>query len=212
MTVEPVAIDGRALGRRGALTRRRLLKATAELLETHGIRDLRVVDIAREVGTSPATFYQYFRDVEDAVLALADAVGEDLAPIGELLARSWSGDAGLVAARELVASFMEYWDAHRAILRTRNLAAQEGDRRFRDVRNEALRPLREGLALKVAEAQQEGRVASELAPVAAAAALAAMLERMAAFHSDLEAFGASRADVVETTARIVFQTVTGRTA
>ena len=56
MTVEPVAIDGRALGRRGALTRRRLLKATAELLETHGIRDLRVVDIAREVGTSPATF------------------------------------------------------------------------------------------------------------------------------------------------------------
>src|SRR5215204_1646730 len=170
MTVEPVAIDGRALGRRGALTRRRLLKATAELLETHGIRDLRVVDIAREVGTSPATFYQYFRDVEDAVLALADAVGEDLAPIGELLGRSWDGDAGLAAARELVESFMEYWDAHRAILRTRNLAAQEGDRRFRDVRNEALRPLREGLALKVAEAQQDGLVATELAPVAAAAA------------------------------------------
>lgn len=212
MTVEPVAIDGRALGRRGALTRRRLLQATAQLLETHGIRDLRVVDIAREVGTSPATFYQYFRDVEDAVLALADAVGEDLAPIGELLARSWSGATGLDAARELVVSFMEYWDAHRAILRTRNLAAQEGDRRFRDVRNDALRPLREGLAQKVAEAQREGRVAQELAPVAAAAALAAMLERMAAFHADLEAFGASRADVVETTARIVFQTVTGRTA
>ena len=27
---------------------------------------------------------------------------------------------------------MAYWDAHRAVLRTRNLAAQEGDRRFRD--------------------------------------------------------------------------------
>ena len=79
-------------------TRRRLLKATADSLETHGVRDLRVVDIARAVGTSPATFYQYFRDVEDAVLVLADAVGEDLAPIGELLdAIVDRADAGLVA-------------------------------------------------------------------------------------------------------------------
>jgi AcrR family transcriptional regulator len=212
MSVEPVAIDGRSLGRRGALTRRKLLKATAQLLETHGVRDLRVVDIAREVGTSPATFYQYFRDVEDAVLALADAVGEDLAPIGELLAQPWFDADGLDAARELVESFIEYWDAHRAILRTRNLAAQEGDRRFRHVRNEALRPLREGLAGKVAESQKLGRVPAELSPIAAASALAAMLERMAAFHTDLEPYGASRSDVVETTARIVFQTVTGRTA
>ncbi len=212
MSVEPVAIDGRALGRRGALTRRRLLQATADLLETHGVRDLRVVDIARAVGTSPATFYQYFRDVEDAVLVLADAVGEDLAPIGELLDRPWTGDDGLAAARELVSLFMEYWDGHRAILRTRNLAAQEGDRRFRDVRIAALRPLQKGLAEKVAEAQDAGMVPAELSPIAAGSALAAMLERMAAFHADLEVYGASRADVVETTARIIYQTCTGGTA
>src|SRR5215831_10649719 len=125
MSVEPVAIDGRALGRRGALTRRRLLQATGELLETHGVRDLRVVDIARAVGSSPATFYQYFRDVEDAVLALAESVGENLAPITEPLARSWLDGDGLASARELVSQFIQYWDAHRAVLRTRNLAAQE---------------------------------------------------------------------------------------
>ena len=67
-------------------------------------------------------------------------------------------------------------------------------------------------AKKVAEAQDEGMVPTELSPIAAASALAAMLERMAAFHADLEVYGASRADVVETTARIVFQTCTGRTA
>ena len=48
-----------------------------------------------------------------------------------------------------------------------------------------------------------------IAPYAAAAALVAMMERMAAFHVDLEPYGATRTDVVETTARIVFQTVTG---
>jgi AcrR family transcriptional regulator len=205
-----VALDGRPLGKRGALTRRRLLDATAGLLESHGVRDLRVVDIARKVGTSPATFYQYFRDVEEAVLVLAEEVGEDLAPVGELLARPWRGKAGLGSAREMVDAFLRYWDGHRAVLRTRNLAAQEGDRRFRAVRNRSLQPLTEAVAAKVAQAQNGGKVGDGISPVAAAAALVAMLERMAAFHTDLEPLGASREDVVETTARIIYQTVTGR--
>ena len=98
--MEPtVALDGRALGRRGAQTRRRLLDATAELLETHGIRDLRVVDIARAVGSSPATFYQYFRDVEEAVLALAEEVGDEIAPLVARLEPPWDADRGLDDAR-----------------------------------------------------------------------------------------------------------------
>jgi AcrR family transcriptional regulator len=197
-----VALDGRSLGKRGAATRARLLDATAELLESNGLRDLRVVDIARAVGTSPATFYQYFRDVEEAVLALAEAVGEQAAPLIELLDSPWRGESGLESARQLVDGFLRYWDEHRAILRTRNLAAQEGDQRFRDVRNASLQLLTQGLSNQVEENQVEG-----LAPYAAAAALVAMMERMAAFHVDLEPYGVARTDVVETTARIVFQTV-----
>ena len=207
-----LTVDGRTLGRRGVLTRRRLLDATAALLRTHGIRDLRVVEITRAVGSSPATFYQYFRDVPDAVLALAEEVGEDLAPIGEVLTVDWDGVDGLDAARRLVDRFITYWDEHRAVLRTRNLAAQEGDERFRAVRNAALLPLLEGIAARIRRAQAAGRVSPHLSATAAAAALMAMLERMAAFHVDLAAFGASRADVVETTARIVFETVTGSRA
>jgi AcrR family transcriptional regulator len=205
-----VALDGRSLGKRGALTRRRLLDATARLLESHGVRDLRVVDIAREVGTSPATFYQYFRDVEEAVLVLAAEVGEETAPLSQLLARPWKGLAGLDDARALVEGFIRFWDGHRAVLRTRNLAAQEGDARFRDVRNASLLPLTEGLAARVRDSQAAARVGPEVSPVAAAAALVAMMERMAAFHIDLEPLGASRRDVVETVARIVHQTVVGR--
>ena len=210
IALDGIALDGRAIGKRGAQTRRRLLDATAKLLEDHGLRDLRVVDIARAVGSSPATFYQYCHDVEDAVLALAAEVGEDLAPIGDALARSWQNDDGLDATRVLVARFIDYWDTHRAVLRTRNLTAQEGDPRFREIRNRSLEPLREGIATKIVDAQDAGRVGRELSPVAAASALCAMIERMAAFHGDLEPFGASREDVVETTARLIFQTVTGR--
>src|SRR3954467_4414531 len=84
-----LAIDGRPLGRRAQQTRRRLLDATCELLESHGIRDLRVVEVARKVGTSPATFYQYFRDVDEAVLVLSDELTEDLEPIAALLDTPW---------------------------------------------------------------------------------------------------------------------------
>lgn len=201
---DTVALDGRPLGKRGALTRRRLLDATGRLLETNGLRDLRVVDIAREVGTSPATFYQYFRDVQESVLVLAEEVGEQAAPLRDLLEQPWRGENGLELSRGLVDGFLVYWDQHRAILRTRNLAAQEGDQRFRDVRNRSLEPLTEAIAAQVAASGVEG-----LAPYAAAAALVAMMERMAAFHVDLEPYGVSRADVVETTARILHQTVSG---
>ncbi len=104
----------------------------------------------------------------------------------------------------MVEDFIANWDRHRAVLRTRNLAAQEGDQRFRDVRNAALRPLTEGIAAKIAARHEAG-----VAPYAAAAAMVAMLERMAAFHTDLEAYGTTRDDVVETTARILHRTATG---
>jgi AcrR family transcriptional regulator len=205
-----VAIDGRALGRRGAQTRRRLLDAAAELLETRGIRDLRVVDIARAVGSSPATFYQYFRDVEAAVLALTQEVGNDLAPLLAHLAQPWDADHGLDDARALVAGFVDYWDRHRAVLRTRNLAAQEGDERFRDVRNRTLGEFMSTLTDKIAQSRADGHVVSEMSPLAASAALVALIERMAAFHRELEPIGISRDDLVETTARIIHQTVVGR--
>ena len=71
------ASDGRVPGRRGLLTRTRLLEHTRDLIGTTSYRDLKVVDIARAAGMSPATFYQYFPDAESALLALADElVGE----------------------------------------------------------------------------------------------------------------------------------------
>ncbi len=204
------AIDGRELGIRGAATRRRLLDATAELLQNHGVRELRVVDIARSVGTSPATYYQYFRDVDEAVLVLADEVGtNDVMPIALLFDRLWDSTSGLDIVRELVRSYFQMWDSHHAVLRTRNLSAQEGDQRFRAIRNRTNRPFLEGFAAQVREHQAMGAVASEISAVAAAAALTALIERMAAFHSELRALGINRDDVIETTARICFQTVLG---
>jgi AcrR family transcriptional regulator len=207
---EVVAVDGRQLGHRAQQTRRRLLDATQELLETRAIRDVRVVDIARAVGASPATFYQYFADVESAVLVLAEEVADELEPIAAQLDEPWGGRNGLDHARRLVDDFVSYWDRYDAVLRVRNLASEEGDPRFRDVRIRTLSRITDRLRRQIVDAQAAGRVAGELQAYAAAAGLVAMLERMAAHHVNLEDRGLSRADLVETLARVIHGTVTGR--
>ena len=49
-TTDVVATDGRVIGRRAIQTRRRILDATAALLRQQGALDLKVIDVAREVG------------------------------------------------------------------------------------------------------------------------------------------------------------------
>lgn len=204
-----MALDGRPLGRRGRVTRDRILEATRALLEAHGLRDLRVVDITRTIGLSPASFYQYFPDVESAVVALALQAGEDLWTITFELDRDWSGPDGLTAARSLVEGFISYWDDHRAVLRTRNLAAQEGDQRFRAIRHDSLRPLLGGIERQLHRSREERKISEAIEPAIAAASLVAMLERVAAFHRDLETDAIPHAAVIETVARLLHQVIAG---
>jgi AcrR family transcriptional regulator len=209
-TINLVAMDGRRLGRRAQATRRKLIDATAELVETKGLLDLTVVEIARVVGTSPASFYQYFHDVEEVVLALSEEVGEELGDLVQFVQPPWRGRPGFEDCRCLVSGFIDYWDRHRAVLRIRDLAAQEGNLRFREQRIHSLSLITDRLTEKVEEAQRAGKVAPEVTPYAAASAMVAMMGRMAAYHRDLEAHGFTYDDMVETVARIVYQTVTGR--
>jgi len=203
-------MDGRRLGRRAQATRRKLLDATAELLESRRLLDLTVVEVARRVGTSPASFYQYFQNVEEAVLALADEIGEQLAELIPLVEQPWRGAKGFEVCRLLVARFIAHWDEHRAVLRVRDLAAAEGDQRFRTVRNESMSIITDRLSDKIAESQRAGKVAAEVTPYAAASAMVAMMGRMAAYHRELETRGFTEDDLIETVAHVVFQTVTGK--
>ncbi|MFQ5418091.1 MAG: TetR family transcriptional regulator [Myxococcota bacterium] len=204
--------NGRPLGPRALQTRRRLLAATVELLESSSVRDLSVVEIARRAGTSPATFYQYFKDAGEATLCLAEEAAAEAPAVVELIEGSWRGQKGMDTSRAIADAFIRHWDTYRAVLLVRNLAADEGERRFQKVRRTALRPILDALARKIEECQKSATVSGNVHPYAAAAALASILERLAAYHKELEPLGVGRGDLVETCARIMYQTVTGRLA
>jgi AcrR family transcriptional regulator len=207
-----VAQTGRPLGPRAMKTRQRLLDATEQLLVERGVLDISVVDIARTADTSPATFYHYFKDVEEAALELAQQAAGEMPALLDLIDGPWEGDAGLETARKVVNAFMDHWSAHHAVLLVRNLSADKGDRRFQRVRRETLSPVLDRLAARVSEAQRDGRVSEDSHPFAAAAALASMLESISAHTRELEQRDVGRAQLVETCARVLHQVVTGRTA
>jgi AcrR family transcriptional regulator len=196
-----VDLSGRPLGQRALTKRRQLMDATALLLKKHTLRDLRVVDIARAIGTSPATFYQYFKDVEDVVLQLAEEATAKMPSLTLMFEGEWGGEEGLEKARKVVDAFIQYWDEHGAVLRVRNVAADEGDARFLAMRSQAMTPFLSAMTKKM-ELRQ-----STLKPLAAAVAMGAILDRLSAYRKELESLGLSREDIVETSAQILHKTL-----
>jgi AcrR family transcriptional regulator len=209
---QQVAQTGRPLGPRALKTRQRLLGATAQLLVERSVLDIAVVEIARKAETSPATFYHYFKDVDEAVLALAEQAAEEMPALVDLIDANWRGGQGLETSRAVVRAFMEHWSVHHPVLLVRNLSAEKGDRRFQQVRRKALAPILDHLAARISEAQEAGRVSPETHPYAASAALASILESISAHARELQRRDVTHEQLVETCARILHQVITGRAA
>ena len=204
------ATDGRVPGRRGQATRRKLLDTTAALLQTTSYRTIKVIDIARDAGTSPATFYQYFADVEQAVLVLAEEVARDAVQLTEFVRGDWSPDASDATARAVVERFMDFWEGHRAVLRVVELATEEGDLRFQRLRVRALNTLTESLRETIAELQEREQLAADIDPFATAGVLVSMLAHVGSHRYGFEFWGIRTASLVDSLTGILHWTVTGR--
>lgn len=207
---EPVAQNGRKLGPRALKTRERLLDVTEALLRDRKFVDLSVVEIARKANTSPGTFYHYFQDVQEAALCLAERAAEEMPAVVKLIDGSWRGREGLDRARSIVEAFIDHWDEHHAVLSLRNLSSDLGDSRFQRVRRRSLAPVLNHFSAKIREGQEAGRIPAEVHADVAAAALAAILERLSAHYRSLKPLDVTRDDLIETCARMIYQTVTGR--
>ncbi|MHB8438073.1 MAG: TetR family transcriptional regulator [Acidimicrobiales bacterium] len=209
------ATDGRVPGRRGQATRDRLLACTAELAADTPWRSIKVIDIARRAGTSPATFYQYFENVEQAMLVLAEELAEGAGELAELVDGDWSDDVAWQTALAVVEGFMEYWEANRAVFRVVELATEEGDLRFQGLRVRALNALTVTLARVVAAHSQPRGVAKVTPgpdPMACAATVISMLAHVAAHRYGYEFWGIRTAAMIDSQARMLLWAVTGRAA
>ncbi|MCQ4195057.1 TetR family transcriptional regulator [Streptomyces sp. BPPL-273] len=204
-------VDGRVAGRRGQATRQKLLDCLSEMLSSSPYRDVKVIDVARKAGTSPATFYQYFPDVEGAVLEIAETMAAESASLAGLTAgRSWTGKAGWQTAQELVDGFMEFWRRNDAILRVVELGAAEGDKRFSKIRMKILNSVNSSLADSVADLQAKGRVDKDVNPAAIAGSLVVMLAGAASQQKGFSSWGVKQAELRPNLALLMYLGVTGK--
>jgi AcrR family transcriptional regulator len=202
--------DGRVLGTRAETTRNRLLDATAKLLSEQGVLELKIVDITREVGSSPATFYQYFVDVDAALLALAEEATQDEIPLVSHFETDWDADDGLSRAAAFVDAYTKFWDDHNAVLRVRNLKAEEGDAAFRESRSRANLLMIGAMSRMVEQAQAAKRLPESINPFVTATAMIAIIERLLPYRAEITRRGASAAAQRETVAELVYRSLTGR--
>ncbi|GGQ12216.1 TetR family transcriptional regulator [Streptomyces griseomycini] len=204
-------VDGRVAGRRGQETRQKLLDCLSEMLSSSPYRDVKVIDVARKAGTSPATFYQYFPDVEGAVLELAEQTAAESGGLAELLeGRSWAGKSAWQTAQELVDGFLEFWRKNDAILRVVDLGAAEGDKRFYKIRMKVLNSVNNSLADSVAALQAKGRIDKDVNPAAIAGSLVTMLAAAASHQKGFSSWGVKQAELKPSLALLVHLGVTGK--
>lgn len=164
-----------------------------ELLETSRYRDITVTDVAHRAGGVPGTFYQYFPDIDHAVLAIAVEVAESGARLRDLVPHDGSAIGAEDAAIErLVDGFLEFWRDNEAVLRMVDLAALEGDPRFRQVRVVMLN----GIAQALADVRRRlGSADDDLDPMSMSGTLVGLLAHVSAHQEGFGAWGIDLHDV-----------------
>ena len=209
---DEVLVDqaGRPLGPRALQTRRKILDATVGLLAEKPMREMRVIDIARQIGSSPATFYQYFKDVEDVVLHLAGQAKEATPILVELISGDWEGEAGFERGKKISNLVIDHWEKYAPVLRARNNASDEGHEALREERMAAMIPLVDAFKAALERAHAKAAEAGDpedgvwrggpVDPLVGATALSSCLERISMYHAWIEEMGSTREQLVETTA------------
>jgi AcrR family transcriptional regulator len=171
--------QGQSIGSKGSGTRQRLLKAADTLLLTQSPMKLTAVAIAKLAKTSPATFYMYFDDVRDVLLALAEDAWRDTDEVMAILDADWSIDALEQHAGRLVEVFSQFWDRHREVLRYRNMEADRGDADFVRLRMEGFYPFIESFASRILACCQPGTGPTRGEARAIASVFQSTMERLA---------------------------------
>jgi AcrR family transcriptional regulator len=169
--------SGQVLGEKGRNTRSRVIAATRSVLEASGGLVPSAAAIARAAGVSSPTFYLYFKEVGEAILAVIEQMADELNPVLDMLSDDWPPETLYDHAHAFVVAYYDYWIAHTALLRVRNQLADEGDGRFSFLR--AASALRLSAALTPKLAQPETRSGVVVARRDLASVLVIALERAA---------------------------------
>lgn len=198
-------------GTRALRTRQRILDATASLLGEIPYRELTTTVVTQRVELRPPAFYRYFADINEAVLELTARMRSSADALAELVrTSSWAGESALASALDLVDGFSAFWAQHRPLYRMTDLLADEGDVRFRRVKQDTFAELTVAVTDQIARHQSAGNHPDDVDPFTAACVVVAALIHTMARESAFGLAGVRPAALRQHLARMVAIAVTGQ--
>ncbi len=174
-------LAGQKLGRKGLLTRERILTATADILAEPGESPISLSAVARRASLGMTALYNYFNDLTEllsAVLEPVMATAEE-SYISRLRHR-WSDEELGAQCDAFVHDYHAFWVRNSRLLHLRNSMADNGDHRLMLLRVSAAQPVM-GLLVE----QMDGDPQATASPVyAMATVMMTGLERTITVSTD----------------------------
>ncbi len=156
-------------------TRRRLLNAAHDLFTANGYLDTSVAEIADGAGVSLGTFYQYFQDRSDVVVALLQ---DHLAQAMAHTDNAWDSSQGFRGVYRVIYNFVSWYRDNAGFAKVWEEVCHVDDHAA-DLRRDLGRMLTEAIRAELIRAGRNGlckKLGSRDADLAAVA-LAAMVDR-----------------------------------
>ena len=191
-------------------TRERILVCVAELIDEVPYRDVTTALVTQRLGLSPAAFYRYFADINEAILELTPGMRTAADAIAAVVATGrWEGPEGRETALAVIDAMADFWSEHRVLYRMTDLCADEGDLRFSKVKASTFAGLTAAFRDVIARFQSAGRHPEDLEPFAAACVVVAMLIHTTARETAFGLAGVGPQSLRAHVADVMAVTVTG---
>ena len=137
-------LNGQKLGRKGQLTRERILAAAMVLIEESGDTPISLSAVARRASLGMTSLYAYFTDLTELLLAVLEPVmkqGGEEQGFYRLLADYWPDDQLEQQCRAFIDAYFAFWTKHSRLLHLRNSMADQYDERMMSARVRSAQPL-----------------------------------------------------------------------
>jgi AcrR family transcriptional regulator len=174
-------LNGQRLGRKGRLTRDRILVAANELLAEPNDVPFSLSAVARQASLGMTSLYLYFTDLTELLLAVLEPVmaETEAAYLGHLRER-WPDETLNAHCLEFVTALHGFWHKNSAVLHLRNSMSDQRDKRMMANRVQAAQPV---IGWLVMQMDQDPREAGSPA-VAMATVLYTGIERVVTIATD----------------------------
>ena len=159
-------LAGQKLGRKGRVTRERILAAALELIEDNEDEAFTLGGVARRAGLGMSSLYNYFSDQTELLLAVLEpvmATAEDayMAQVRDL----WPDLELAKHTRRFVEAYHAFWARHSGLLHLRNTLADQLDVRMMLHRIDSTRPLMRLLVRQMSGGAEPGQPEINMASV-----------------------------------------------